>query len=76
MLSFGTKIPGTKHEVHDAASSACNVAVYTHLTYCLYCVRLSWQLWRNWISALLIRQSGSSARVFIRVLERKADTLN
>jgi len=29
-----------------------------------------------WIRALLIRQSGSGARVFVRVLTQKADTLN
>ena len=30
----------------------------------------------NWISALLIQQSGSGAHIFVRVLKRKADTLN
>jgi len=42
------------------------------------CVRVSWQLGTNWISARYWYGShaGSGARVFMRVLKRKADTLN
>ena len=71
MLFFGTKIPTTKHEIAlHAMSLKGRSSTSTN------CVRVSWQLGTNWISTLLIRQSGSGARVFVRVLKRKADTLN
>jgi len=71
MLFFGIKIPTTKHEVMlHAMSLKGGSRTSTN------CVHISWQLGTNWISALLIQQSGSGAHVFVHVLKRKADTLN
>jgi len=71
VLFFGIKIPTTKHEIMLHAMSLKGGSRMSK-----NCNRVSWQLGTNWISALLIQQSGSGARVFVRVLKRKADTLN
>jgi len=70
MLFFGIKIPTNKHEIMLLAMSL-NGGSRTSTK----CIGVLWQFGTNWISALLIRQrqSGSGARVFVRVLKRKAD---
>ena len=70
MLFFGLKILTTKHEIMlHAISLKGGSRTSTN------CVHVSWQLGTNWISALLIRQSGSGAHVFLCAFKRKADTL-
>ena len=70
-LFLDIKIPTTKRKIMlHAVSLKGGSRMLTN------CVRISWQVGTNWISALLIRQSGSGARIFVRVLKWKADTLN
>ena len=68
---FGTKIPTTKHEIMLHATSLKGGSRTS-----TNCVHVCWQLGMNWISALLIWQSGSGARVFVHVLKWKTDNLN
>jgi len=71
MLFFGKKIPTTKHEIMLHAMSLKGTSRTS-----TNCVLIYRQLGTNWISALLIRQSGSGAHVFVCGLKQKADTLN
>jgi len=71
VLFFCINIPTTKHEIMlHAMSLKGGSRTSTN------CVHVSWQLGTNRISALLMRQSGSGACVFLRVLKWKADTSN
>jgi len=71
ILFFGIKIPTSKHEIMLHAMSLKG-ASRTSMN-CIYLLR---QLGTNWISVLLIRQSGSGIRIFVHVLKQKVDTLN
>jgi len=71
LFFFIIKIPTTKHEIMlHAVLQKGGSRTSTN------CIHVPWKLETNWISGLLLRQSGSDARVFERVLKRKADTLN
>jgi len=68
---FDVKIPTTKHEImlHGMSLQGRSRTLTN-------CVHVSWQLGMNWISTLLIRQSGSGARILMHALKWKADILN
>jgi len=69
IVFFGIKILTTKREIMLHAMSL-KVGSRTSMN----CIRVSWQLGMNWISVLLIQQSGSGACIFVRVLKWKVDT--
>ena len=68
VLFFGTKIPMTEHQIMLHVKGRSRTSTN--------CVHVSWQLGTNWISALLIWQSGSGTRIFVCALQWKADILN